>query len=138
MIEAKAIPDEARAGFPPGSAFIKEAELWIGAQGDILTAIETMMTGWMQRQRRAFEASSRSVQKIYDARNIFDVLQAQQDLVSDCLSWTASEIRAVGSEATAITRTATEQLGERAERQSSWLSAGQTGSHAPLERAAAE
>ena len=138
MIEAKAITDEARA-FAPGSAFIKEAELWIGAQGDVLTGIETMMAGWMQRQRRAFEASSRSVQKICDARNIFDLLRAQQDWVSDCLNWTASEIRAVGSDATTITHKATERFGERSERQQqSWLPSAQTGSYAPPQRAAAE
>jgi hypothetical protein len=38
-----------------------------------------------------------------------------------------------------MTRNATERLGERVERQQqSWLSPAQTGSHAPLERAAAE
>jgi hypothetical protein len=112
MIEAKSTGQMASAGPPLGSAFIKEAEVWIGAQGDLLTSIETMLTAWMQRQRQAFEASSRSVKKIYEARDIFDLWQAQQNWVSDCLNWTASEIRAVGSDATTITRKATERLAE--------------------------
>jgi hypothetical protein len=99
---------------PVGSAFVKQAELWMGAQGDVLTGVETMITGWAQRQRRVFEASSRSVQRICEARNMFDLLQAQHEWLSDCLNWTASEIRAVGSDIPAITRKATERFGDRA------------------------
>jgi hypothetical protein len=134
MVEAKSTSERASADLPLGSAVIKEAELWMGAQGDLLSGIETMMTGWMRRQRQAFEASSRSVQKICDARNIFDLLKAQQDWLSDCLDWTASEIRAVGGAATMMTRKATERLGEP----SSWLDAERPKAGAPLERAAAE
>jgi hypothetical protein len=99
---------------PVGSAFVKQAELWMGAQGDVLTSVETMITGWAQRQRRVFEASSRSVRRICEARNMFDLLQAQHEWLSDCLNWTASEIRAVGNDIPAITRKATERFGDRA------------------------
>jgi hypothetical protein len=98
-----------------GSAFVREAELWIGAQGDLLTGIETIMTSWMRRQRQAFEASSRSIKKMCDARNPFDLLQAQHEWISDCLNWTASEIRAVGEDTTTISRRAAERLGQRGE-----------------------
>jgi hypothetical protein len=97
---------------PVGSAFVKQAELWMGAQGDVLTGMETMITGWAQRQRQVFEASSRSVQRICEARNMFDLLQAQHELLSDCLNWTAREIRAVGNDIPAITRTAAERFGD--------------------------
>ncbi len=97
---------------PVGSALAKQAELWMGAQGDVLTGVETMITGWAQRQRQVFEASSRSMQRMCEARNMFDLLQAQHEWLSDCLNWTASEIRAVGSDIPAITRKAVERLGE--------------------------
>jgi predicted lipoprotein len=99
---------------PIGSAFVKQAELWMGAQGDVLTGVETMITGWAQRQRQVFAASSRSMQRICEARNMFDLLQAQHEWLSDCLNWTASEIRAVGNDIPAITRKATERFGDRA------------------------
>jgi hypothetical protein len=99
---------------PVGSALVKQTELWMGAQGDVLTGVETMITGWAQRQRRVFEASSRSMQRMCEARNMFDLLQAQHELLSDCLNWTASEIRAVGNDLPAITRTAVERFGDRA------------------------
>ena len=98
---------------PVGSAFVKQAELWMGAQGDVLTGVETMITGWAQRQRRVFEASSRSMQRICQARNMFDLMQAQHEWLSDCLNWTASEIRAVGNEFPAMTRKAAERFGDR-------------------------
>ena len=97
---------------PVGSAFAKQAELWMGAQGDVLTGVETMINGWVRRQRKVFEASSRSMQRICESRDIFDLLQAQHEWLSDCLNWTASEIRAVGNDIPAITRKAVERFGE--------------------------
>ena len=99
---------------PVGSVFVKQAELWMGAQSDVLTGVETIISGWAQRQRRVFEASSRSMQRMCEARNPFDLLQAQHEWLSDCLNWTASEIRAVGNDIPAITRRATERFGDRA------------------------
>src|SRR5246500_2017813 len=121
---------------PIDSAFVKQAELWMGAQGDVLTGVETMITGWAQRQRDVFEASSRSMQRICEARNMFDLLQAQHEWLSDCLNWTASEIRAVGSDI-AITRKATERFGDRANGQQRNPSA-QVAPNISMERAAAE
>jgi len=74
---------------PVGAAFAEQAELWMGAQRDVLGGVETMITGWGQRQRQVFEASSRSMQRICEARNLFDLLQAQHEWLSDCLNWTA-------------------------------------------------
>ena len=98
---------------PVGSAFVKQTELWMGAQGDVLTGVEAMITGWAQRQRRVFEASSRSMQRMCEARNMFDLLQAQHEWLSDYLNWTASEIRAVGNDIPAITQKAVGRFGER-------------------------
>jgi len=97
---------------PAGSAFVKQAELWMNAQGDVLTGVETMLNGWAQRQRQVFEASSRSMQRMCEARNMFDLLQVQHEWLSECLNWTASEIRAVGNDIPAITRMAVERFGE--------------------------
>lgn len=122
---------------PVGSAFVKQAELWMGAQGDALTGVETMITGWAQRQRRIFEASSRSMRRICEARNVFDLLQAQHEWLSDCLNWTASEIRAVGNDIPAITRKATERFGDGGNGQQRNLPA-QVRPSVSMERAAAE
>ena len=97
---------------PVGAAFFKQAELWMDAQGDVLTTVETIISGWAERQRQVFEASSRSVERIYQARNMFDLLHAQHELLSNCLNWTACEIRAVGKDFPAITRTAVERFGD--------------------------
>jgi hypothetical protein len=105
--------NEAKANeIPVGSAFVKQAELWMGAQGDVLRGVEAMITGWAQRQRQVLEASSRSMQRMCDARNVFDVLQTQHEWLSDCFNWTASEIRAVGNDLPAITRKAAERFGD--------------------------
>jgi len=99
MIEVKRTQetkaDSNSIGMPLSSALIREAELWMGAHSDFLTNAEIMLTDWHRRQREAFDVSSRSVRKIYSSRNIIDLAQAQNEWVSDCLEWTASEIRAI-------------------------------------------
>jgi hypothetical protein len=47
---------------PPGSAatasVLREAEAWASAQCELLSGVEAMWTGWMQRQREAIDASA--------------------------------------------------------------------------------
>ncbi|HEV2303694.1 MAG TPA: phasin family protein, partial [Stellaceae bacterium] len=95
-----------------GSALLKEAELLISAQGELLDNVETAVGNWVRRQRQALDSSSRSIQKIYECRNLLDLLQIQQQFVTDCLHWTAAEVRALGSDAAAVTRTAAGRAGE--------------------------
>lgn len=137
MIASTSTAERTSAGPPLASVLVKEAELWMGAQRDLLTSVEAMMAGWMQRQRQAFDASSRSMRRICDARSVFDLLQAQQEWVSDCLNWTASEIRAVGNDTTTISRRAAERLGEPRE-QPQTKPPAETAPNIAVERAAAE
>ena len=135
--------DFAAIGIPLGSTVIKEAEMWMNAHGVFLTNMERVMADWVRRQREAFDASSRSIRKIYDCRNIFELVQAQHEWVSDCLNWTASEIRAVGSDAVAMTRQATERVEKIARERSDELrkqrkAPVKTEADRPLQRAAAE
>jgi predicted lipoprotein len=123
---------------PVGAAFAKRAELWMGAQRDVLGGVETMITGWGQRQRQVFEASSRSMQRICEARNLFDLLQAQHEWLSDCLNWTASEIRAVGNDIPAITRKAAERFGDGGKGRQRGNPPAQVAPSFSMERAAAE
>lgn len=138
MIQAKSNANLALAEFPVGTAFVKEAELWVGAQRDLLAGIEALMTGWAQRQREAFEASSRSIQKICASRDILDLVQAQHEWMSDCLQLTASQIRAVGDDTAAITRKAAARLGEGREEMARSSSPAEPARSVPIERAAAE
>lgn len=138
MIGTKTNSDTGLSTLPIGSALVKEAELWMGAQSDVLSSIETMMTGWMQRQRQALEASSRSMRKILDARNPFDLLLAQNEWVSDCLHWTASEIRGLGQDTHVATRNVTEWVGERSSQALQPEQSRETAASMTHQRAAAE
>jgi len=128
---------------PMAPALIKQAELLISAHSDFLTTVETMMNEWLRRQRQAFDLSSRSVQKICGSRSVIDLAQAQGEWVSECLRWTAAEIRAVGNNAVSMTWEAAQRFGQAARdgsdglRQQSEGTAG-TASAAPMEHAAAE
>ena len=113
--------ETAPTGIPPGAAWFKQAELWMGIQGDWLGSVETAMSEWMRRQHEAFQTSCRSLQRICDSRDIADLLQAQHEWFSDCLHWTASEIRAVGSDAATITRKTVKRAGDAAREQANEL-----------------
>ena len=108
------------------------------AYRDFLASVESMMTDWLRRQRKAFDLSNRSLRKICDSRNIIDVAQAQNEWFSDSLEWTASQLRAVGNEATALTQKATQQLGEAARVLRQQSEALQPPAAVPIERAAAD
>ena len=43
------------------SAFLKEAEIWINAQSEVLSAMETLMGDWMKRRQEAFDTWSGSL-----------------------------------------------------------------------------
>ena len=103
------------AGNLIGSAFLREAELLIGAQSELLNNVEEAVQGWVQRQREALDNSARSMQRMYECRNIVDLMQAQQQFVTDCLLWMATEMRAIGKNAAAVTRTTVARAGEAAE-----------------------
>ena len=138
MIQVKSSPDHASTGLPVGSAFVKQAELWAGAQRDLLVGIETLMTGWAQRQRQAFEASSRSIQKMCESRDILDLMQAQHDWVSDCMQWTVAQVRALGNDTAVMTRKAAERLGEGGDQVQRGNPPPDAARSVQMERAAAE
>src|SRR5215813_1317109 len=99
-------------GVLAGVTLVKEAELLMSAQGDVLAGVENMITGWARRQRQAYEASCQSMKRMYEVRSLLDLVQVQHQCLSDWLNWSASEIRAVGSEIPAMTRMAVERFGE--------------------------
>jgi hypothetical protein len=67
---------------------------------------------WLRRQREALDSSTRSLQKICQCRSLMDLVQVQQQFVTDCLLWTAAEMRALGNDAAAVTRTAAARAGD--------------------------
>jgi hypothetical protein len=139
----KSNEDTSSVDIPIAPALIKQAELLVSAHSDFLTTVETMMNEWLRRQRQAFDLSSRSVQKICGSRSIIDLAQAQGEWMSECLRWTAAEIRAVGNDAVSMTWKTAQRFGQTARdgsdgwRQQSEGTA-RTESAASPERAAAE
>jgi hypothetical protein len=95
-----------------GSAFLKEAEFLIGAQTELLNNAKEAMQDWMQRQRDALDNSARSIHRMYECRNFVDLMQVQQQFTTDCLTWMAAEMRAMGRNAELVTRAAAARAGE--------------------------
>jgi hypothetical protein len=56
----------------PSSAVFKGAEIWINAQGEVLSVMEAAMTDWMRRRRDVMDTWSRSLQKMCECRNPVD------------------------------------------------------------------
>jgi len=47
---------------------LREAEAWASAQCELLSGVEAMWVGWMQRRREALDASARSLTQICEYR----------------------------------------------------------------------
>jgi phasin protein len=101
----------------------------VDTQKELLAGLETIVAGWFERQRDALDSSARSLQKMYECRNLADLLRFQQDLVSAYLQWGVVEMRAAGRDTAQMTRKAATRLRE---------GAGETAREKSAERVAAE
>jgi len=92
----------------PGSAvataMLHEAESWVGAQGELFSAIEAIWADWMKRQSAALDANSRSLQQMFECRNPADLMQLQQQWVAEAVRRIASDIGSLASDTLAMTR----------------------------------
>jgi len=55
-------------GADAAAALLREAEAWASAQCELLSGVEAMWVGWMQRRREALDASARSLTQICEYR----------------------------------------------------------------------
>jgi hypothetical protein len=88
------------------AAFARQTAAWMEGQGELLTSAGTMVADWFNRHREAIDLSSRSLRRVWECRDLNDLLQAQQQWAGDCLRWTAAGLRAAGRD----TNTLTEQM----------------------------
>lgn len=99
--------EDARSGMALGSetaaAVARQAEAWASAQSELLSGVEAMWTGWMQRRREALDASARSLTQICECRNLVDVVQIQQQWFTDAVRRTAFDLSALTDDAAALT-----------------------------------
>jgi hypothetical protein len=86
------------------SAFLKGAEIWMNAQGEVLSAMEAAMADWSRRQTEAIDTWSRSLEKMCECRNPADFVQTQQDWLYDAIRLATFDIRAIAGDAATLTR----------------------------------
>ena len=100
--------DSAGAGILPAailtSAFLKGAEIWMNAHGEVLSAMEVVMADWMIRRQQALDTWSQSLKKMCQCRDPVDFVQTQQDWLCDTIRLTASDIRALADDTAILTR----------------------------------
>ena len=125
------------------SAFLKEAEIWINAQSEVLSVMETVMADWMRRGHEAFDTWSRSLKKVCECRDPVDFIQTQQDWLRDALRLAAFDESALAGDTTTLTRKMTagfEKPVGRSDEDVPQTRRGrpETGESQPVEQAAAE
>src|SRR5437773_1923810 len=99
--------ESTKSGIMPGaivaSAFLKEAEIWMNAQSEVLSLMEAMMANWMRRRQEAFDTWSGSLKRMCECRDPVDFIQTQQDWLRDAIRLAAFDIRALAGDTTALT-----------------------------------
>jgi hypothetical protein len=99
--------EDTRNGTPPGSAaaaaMLREAESWANVQCEVLSGVEAMWIGWMQRRREAIDASTRSFAQICECSNLVEIVQIQQQWLADAVQRTTSDLSALANDAAALT-----------------------------------
>jgi hypothetical protein len=86
------------------SALLNGAEIWMNAQVEVLSAMEASMADWTRRRHEAFDAWSRSVQKMCECRDSVDFVQTQQDWLCDAIRLAALDIRSLAGDTAILTR----------------------------------
>jgi hypothetical protein len=138
-------PDFGMSGVAPGGAvttgILQEAEIWTSAHCELLSGIATIWTDLLDRQREAIDASARSLQQMFECRNLADMAELQQQWLADTARRSASDLSSMARDSLALTCrvAAGDRLSARS--QSSPMrgeARAKSGDEAPAQRAAAE
>ena len=96
-----------RGGTAPGGTIVagvlRESETWLDAQCELLSGLGTIWTDWLKRQREAINASARSLQRMFECRNLADLAQIQQQFLADSTRRSASDITSLACDSMALT-----------------------------------
>ena len=95
------------SGLCPGGAaaagVLREVEAWTSAQCELLSGMGTIWAEWMRRQRETMDVSARSLQQMYECRNIADLFQLQQQFLAETARRSASDISNLACDTVALT-----------------------------------
>ena len=127
----------------PALVFLKGAEVWIDAQDKLLGAVEAMWANSVRRRRDAIEVTSQSLQKMWECRNLVELVQTQQDWLCDLVRWTGSDISGFAGDSAILLKQMTARFEQPAGNADDMIrKPGSTRpeprSGPPMERAAAE
>ena len=81
------------------AAVLSQTERWARIQCALLSDMEALWTGWMQRQREAIDLSARSLAQIYEFPNLANLLQTQQQWLADSARRMAADWSALAKDA---------------------------------------
>lgn len=132
------------SGVGPGGAVaagvLREAEAWTSAQCELLSGMGTIWAEWMRRQREAIDVSARSLQQMYECRNVVDLFQLQQQFLTETARRSASDISNMACDAVALTWrvTGADRPGLRGSLSPRNRTPAKPEEGAPVQRAAAE
>lgn len=93
-------------GTAVAAAVLRETEAWARAQSELLSGVEAIWAGWLQRQGEAIDAGTRSLRQMFDCRNPAELVQLQQQWIADTMCRAASDIGCLARDATAVTQRA--------------------------------
>ena len=114
MYEAQRKPatseEEALIPRSVGPFVAQGAQAWLSYQANLLSGFEAIATDWIKRQRDAFDAMQRSVEKMSECRDPLELLKFQQEFFSSCLNRAISDASAFGERAFAIARDAKAEI----------------------------
>src|SRR5258707_15438319 len=86
------------------SAMLREAAGWADAQRELLSGAEAIWSDWLKRRSEAVEATSRSMQRIWECRSLAEVAQAQHDWLAGAADPVAADLTSVASGTASFSR----------------------------------
>jgi len=81
-------------------------EFWLRCQHDVLTAVEPVAMGWLERRREAAQALLETIEKMASCGNLGEVASVQREWLDGAMKRLESDIQALGEHAKVISQEA--------------------------------
>jgi len=88
-----------RPDFPVMQLMTRPFEFWLRRQHDVLTAVEPVTLGWLERRREAARAMLEAIEKLASCGDLSEVASIQRDWLEGAMKRLESDIQALTEQA---------------------------------------
>lgn len=95
-----------RPDFPIMQLVTRPIEFWLRCQHEVLTAVEPVTLGWLERRREAARALLEAIEKLATCSDLSEAASVQREWLDGAMTRFESDVQALGEHAKVISQEA--------------------------------